>query len=963
MTALGADEESYSSIVVPSLLEKLPETVRLTITRGEDYEEWRLNELIQNLKAEIELREKHQNLRPPRKDWPLKDGRRPPGTGNNLFTKFANQCAFCRGDHPHEKCTRVTDLKERKNIIRKYARCFNCLKKGHRSRDCRSNVKCQLCRGPHNTALCEGGGQEQDCPIPNSEQGWGNGESVSGFAANPSNLHVGSECRVALQTAQGIVKGQRQGKARILFDTGSHRSFVTAKIVSNLGLQRVRQELLGISTLGNRSRESHMTDVVELDIMPLGGGSALKVKAFVVPEISSVRNEQIELVKRDYTHLRNLWFSDVCKEREELEIDILVGADYLWAFQKDRTVRGKVGEPVAVQTALGYVLSVPIKIDARDNKDMQEVQVNFVSHEKDSLDTQISKLWDLETIGIRESDDVHDAFKDSIRHNGKRYSVKLPWKAENETLSTNYDLSLSRMKGQIKRLSKEPEVLAEYDSIIKEQLSAGIIERVTELESVERVRYIPHQAVIRREAKTTKLRIVYDASAKEKGRNSKSLNDCLHVGPSINPLLFDIQVRFRQNKVALVADVEKAFLNIEVDEKDRDSLRFLWVEDVQKGNFSVVVFRFCRVPFGVSSSPFLLNATLRYHLDTHREEDASFVRKMTDSFYVDDQATSVQNTEEAYNLYQKAKTRMASGGLRLRKWLTSDPVLREKIRQKEEETTAVIKKPVDRLEETETFAKSTLEHSQGDPKGERVLGLAWDLVRDSIQFHLTHIADKAEKLEPTKRNVLSVLASLFDPLGIISPVTVSMKILFQALCKAKIDWDEPLSGEERKKWEKWKGDMFAAWEIRISRCVYENASEKVVECYLHGFGDACKRAYCAVVYLVCKLDSGVTRVSLLASKTRVAPIKELTIPRLELMSGRIFAQLVHKVRTALESELRLNGTRLWLDSNALCWIKNNGEWKQLVSHRVKEILKLSDRQNWGHCPEKTIQRILDPEAD
>ena len=318
-------------------------------------------------------------------------------------------------------------------------------------------------------------------------------------------------------------------------------------------------------------------------------------------------------------------------------------------------------------------------------------------------------------------------------------------------------------------------------------MSPGIIERVTELESAERVHYIPHQAVIRREAKTTKLRIVYDASAKEKGRNSKSLNDCLHVGPSMNPLLFDILVRFRQNKVALVADVEKAFLNIEVDEKDRDSLRFLWVEDVQKGNFSVVVFRFCRVPFGVSSSPFLLNATLRYHLDTHREEDASFVR-----------IHSVQNTEEAYNLYQKAKTRMASGGFRLRKWLTSDPVLREKIRQKEEETTAVIKKPVDRLEETETFPKSTLEHSQGDPKGEKVLGLAWDLVRDSIQFHLTHIADKAEKLEPTKPNVLSVLASLFDPLGIISPVTVSMKILFQALCKAKVDWDEPLSGEEKK---------------------------------------------------------------------------------------------------------------------------------------------------------------------
>ena len=139
------------------------------------------------------------------------------------------------------------------------------------------------------------------------------------------------------------------------------------------------------------------------------------------------------------------------------------------------------------------------------------------------------------------------------------------------------------MKGQIKRLKREPEVLEEYDSIIKDQLRSGVIERVAKLEGACKVHYLPHQAVIRKDPETTKLRIVYDASAKE-GKNGISLNDCLHTGPSLNPLLFGILVRFRENRVALVGDIEKAFLNISVDESDRDCLRFLWVDDVSDSN-------------------------------------------------------------------------------------------------------------------------------------------------------------------------------------------------------------------------------------------------------------------------------------------------------------------------------------------------------------------------------------------
>ena len=180
---------------------------------------------------------------------------------------------------------------------------------------------------------------------------------------------------------------------------------------------------------------------------------------------------------------------------------------------------------------------------------------------------------------------MHESVINDLSFKGKRYSIGLPWRESHDTLPTNYDLSFKRMKGQIRCLSKDRKLLGEYDSIIKTQEEAGSIERVSQSQSRNpdtKIHYIPHQAVVRKDAETTKVRIVYDASAKAQ-RCSVSIHDCLHAGPSLNPLLFDILLRFREQRVALVAEIEKAFLNIEVHEKDRDSLKFLWVDNVLRG--------------------------------------------------------------------------------------------------------------------------------------------------------------------------------------------------------------------------------------------------------------------------------------------------------------------------------------------------------------------------------------------
>ena len=171
-----------------------------------------------------------------------------------------------------------------------------------------------------------------------------------------------------------------------------------------------------------------------------------------------------------------------------------------------------------------------------------------------------------------------------------------------------------------------------------------------------------------------------------------------------------------------------------------------------------------------------------------------------------------------------------------------------------------------------------------------------------------------------------------------------MKLLFQELCTAKIGWDEELQDEAKQKWEGWVEELRKAEAITIDRCLYNDPLENVSEYQIHGFGDASSKAYCAVVYLVCRTE-GRLYARLIASKSRVAPLKTLTIPRLELMSGRLLAQLVHTVKTALQAQIRLSKVTYWLDSKtALCWIQNRGEWKQFVRRRVNEILRLSNRR-------------------
>eukprot|EP00112_Aurelia_sp_Birch-Aquarium-sp1_P002538 Seg128.14 transcript_id=Seg128.14/GoldUCD/mRNA.D3Y31 product="hypothetical protein" protein_id=Seg128.14/GoldUCD/D3Y31 len=472
-----------------------------------------------------------------------------------------------------------------------------------------------------------------------------------------------------------------------------------------------------------------------------------------------------------------------------------------------------------------------------------------------------------------------------VRNNMIRFGVNhMEWNLDDMLAALKKEL-----KSQVKKLEQSPDIFEKYNDIISQQVSEGIIEHVSELEPAGKIHYLPHRAVIRENAETTKVRIVYDTSCKDR-KSGVSLNECLHVGPSPTPLIFDVLLRFRMNPVALVGDIEKAFLNIEIHPQDRDSLRFLWLKDIHAKDPEFIVYRFLRFLFGCNASPFLLNCVLRHHIRRYEEEDPEFVNTLIGGFFVDDLVTGCGDPQEALTLYEKAKRRMKEGGFALRKWKTNDGELAKEIAQRDGES---VKKEANATEDP-LYAQETLdEQSTGDGKG-KVLGISWDNERDTLEFDLGKVGKEIGKTsQATKRGILSTLASLFDHHGLVSPVAVSAKILFQELCLEKLGRDDPLPEDKCVRWETWLKDLKCTNTISIPRCVVDESKE--------------------------------------------------------LMSARVLATLMSTILEALGPNFKVDGVKYWLDrKTALLLIYNNGEWKQFVQHRVNEILRRTKKEDWGH---------------
>ena len=257
-------------------------------------------------------------------------------------------------------------------------------------------------------------------------------------------------------------------------------------------------------------------------------------------------------------------------------------------------------------------------------------------------------------------------------------------------------------------------------------------------------------------------------------------------------------------------------------------------------------------------------------------------------------------------------------------------------------------------EEDESYAKATTGPPVNDDKTAdsnivKVLGSIWNIATDEFTFNLSDLAEQAKLLPTTKRSLLKISAKIFDPLGLLSPFTIQWKVLFQVLCNERTDWDEQLSDGLLKRWNSLIAELQTLNSVRIPRCYFDSHSESLLKsAQLHCFSDASERAYAAVIYLRSLYEDGHVEVNLIASKTKIAPLKKQSIPRLELLGATILARLAKTVQNALPQKLE---TVYWVDSmTVLCWIRNTRPWKQYVMSRVQEIRESTTPASWNFCP-------------
>ena len=343
---------------------------------------------------------------------------------------------------------------------------------------------------------------------------------------------------------------------------------------------------------------------------------------------------------------------------------------------------------------------------------------------------------------------------------------------------------------------------------------------------VGKTHYIPHREIIKEGRATTKMRIVYDASSHRSGQIS--LNEALETGPCLLPKVFDVIIRFRCYKYGITCDIKSAFLNIRIAEEDRNYLRFLWVNDILKENPLVVVKRFTSVMFGLGPSPFLLNATIDTHMRKYIDMNREFIMQFLRDLYMDDEISGTQDVKVGFEFYLFVKTLMLEGGFDLRKWNSNSLELRENISD---------------------YEKNYFQN-EDEFNTEKILGISWDSRNDLLIFKLEVIASALAESSVTKRLVLKTVASIYDPLGIMSPAVVRLKALFQEVCSIKCDWDVPLSPTFVEKWKKVLLELKNIDTISLPRhYLAQYELKNAVNIELHGFCDASIIAAAAVVYI------------------------------------------------------------------------------------------------------------------
>ncbi|UYV80830.1 hypothetical protein LAZ67_19001901 [Cordylochernes scorpioides] len=477
------------------------------------------------------------------------------------------------------------------------------------------------------------------------------------------------------------------------------------------------------------------------------------------------------------------------KERDSPKIELLIGSDIYGSLLSGRVKQLENGL-TAIEIHLGWTICGP-----SPKKDEQTDYSSLVVISMHSRNMSVDYLWDLETIGIKvprenltkleEDKIVHQHFLNTLHHlEDGRFCVGLPWLGNQEGIPSNRHIAERRLFNTTHKLRVKC-IFSECDRVFQEWLAEGVIEKVSTEDLNRKCHYLPHHRVVKADSNTTKIRPVFDASCKDKG--NLSLNDCLASCPIVIEQIPAILLKFREKAIGVIADIRKAFLQIEVKEEDRDYLRFLW----WKNNHQIQVFRHKRVVFGVTCSPYLLGAVILHHLKGISSEFGALHQKLIECLYIDNYVTSVDAEAELVNLVEKSTEIFAKAKMYLRMWQFG---------------------PIHRVKEVYSRLPPSVDIVRSEEAS--VLGMKWNLLEGTL-----NVTPKFGVIinSLSKRDLLSHTQQIFDPIGFLAPVLLPAKLFIQQAWTVKTDWDEPLPSTIQENCMKWYSELDTLADIKIPR--------------------------------------------------------------------------------------------------------------------------------------------------
>ena len=847
---------------------------------------------------------------------------------NQRFRKAKTPCILCQdAKHQLHACSKFTEksLVERRNYIKEKKLCYGCLKTGHSAKDCRHRHFCETCKGKHPTALHDDNHvKEKSSPEARISQGPA-ATSLSVASEGSSNTSMVIPVWVSSKNNPTVEK-----LVYALLDTQSDTTFIDQEVSDSLDADK-RPVRLRLTTMSGKDTVIGSESVSGLLVR--GYSSAIQVNLPVAYTKDCIPINRTHIptpeTAKQWSHLAEI--VDEIQPLKDCEAGLLIGYNCSRAMAPRQVIVGGNEEPYAIRTDLGW------SIVGRSSQGHDSLSRGHLCHR--ITVKELPSATPADVIRILESDfkdgseDGKTVSQDDITFLNKveegirknihgHYEMPLPFKTR-PSLPDNKDSAVIRLNHLKRKLQRDEKYKEQYIKFMEEVIEKGDAELVEDGGSEGERWYIPHHGV-RHAKKPDKLRVVFDCSARYR---ETSLNDHLLCGPDMLNNLIGVLIRFRQHPIALMCDIEKMFHQFHVAEADRNYLRFLWWKQGDlKSRPSE--FRMKVHLFGAASSPGCANFGLKYLAKVNADVYPQGSRFIMRDFYVDDGLASVESTKDAIQLAREARELCATGGLRLHKFVSNNRDVLESVPSSERATNV---KDMDLV--------------FGDLPLERALGIQWDVESDYFKLNVS------PKEQPvTRRGILSTVASLYDPLGLVAPVLLKAKIILQEMCRRGTGWDDPPTDELRLQWEQWRSDLAHLDNVAIPRTYTPAGFGRVLKTELHHFSDASTKGYGQCSYLRLQNEYGAVHCALVFAKSRVSPTKLTTIPRLELTAAVVSV----KTSNLLKEELGSDVTEefFWTDSKVvLGYIKNEARrFHTFVSNRVQKIQLNSAPQQWRYVP-------------